>query len=101
MKVKFFPYHELGNFSINYPLKESKKKSSGGPKGQSLASQFELEFSLIACMVSLMMGSVWYLDSEASFHMTFSDLEEEYLHMHIDMGDDERYSSTGLGTITF
>ena len=56
-------------------------------------------------MVSPMMGSV-YLDSRVSFHMTgdkelFNDMEEKDLHMHIDMGDDGRYSAFGLGTITF
>ena len=74
--------------------------------GEALASQFELDFSLIACLVSSAMGSVWYLDSGASFHMTgdkelFSDLEEKDLQMHIEMGDDGRYSATGIGTITF
>ena len=74
--------------------------------GEALASQFELDFSLIACMVSSAMGSVYYLDSGASFHMTgdkelFSSLEEKDLQMHIDMGDDRRYSTTGIGTITF
>ena len=57
-------------------------------------------------MVSNALGSMWYLDSGASFHMTgdkelFSGLEEKYLHMHIDMGDDEWYSATEIGTITF
>ena len=52
------------------------------------------------------MGSVWYLYSGASFHMTrdkelFSDLEEKDLQMHIEMGNDGRYSATGIGTITF
>ena len=57
------------------------------------------------------MGSVWYLDSGVSFHMTgdkelFSDLEEKDLEekdlqMHIEMDDDGRYSVTGIGTITF
>ena len=52
------------------------------------------------------MGSVWYLDSGAYFHMTgdkelFSDLEEKDLQMHIEIGDDGRYSATGIGTITF
>ena len=52
------------------------------------------------------MGSVWYLDSGASFHITgdkelFSDLEEKYLQMYIEMGDDGRYSVNGIGTITF
>ena len=52
------------------------------------------------------MGSVWYLDSGASFHMMedkdiLSDLEEEDLQIHIEIGDDGRYSVTGIGTITF
>ena len=57
-------------------------------------------------MVSSALGYVWYLDSGASFHMMgdkdhFSDLEEKDLQMHIEMGDDARYSATGIGTITF
>ena len=52
------------------------------------------------------MGSVWYLYSGVSFHMMgdkelFSDLEEKDLQMHIDMGDDGRYSAIYIGTITF
>ena len=52
------------------------------------------------------MGSVWYLDSGESFHMMgdkelFSDLEEKDLQMHIEMGDDGRYSANGIGIITF
>ena len=31
----------------------------------------------------------------------FSDLEEKDLGVHIDMGDDGRYSATGIGTISF
>jgi hypothetical protein len=63
-KVKCFHCHKMGHFATNCPLKKSKEKSSGGAAGEALASQFELEFSLIACMVSSMMGSVWYLDSD-------------------------------------
>eukprot|EP00253_Pinus_taeda_P008530 PITA_08530 len=105
-KVKCFHCHELGHFGTNFPLKKSKKKSSRGVVDEAFASQFELDFSLIACMVSLMIGSVWYLDNGDSFHMTgdkdlFSDLEEKDLEMHIEMGDDEKYSFTRLGTITF
>ena len=52
----------------------------------------------MACLVSSVMGSVWFLDSGASFHMTgdrdlFSDLEEKDLGVHIEMGDDGRYSA--------
>ena len=57
-------------------------------------------------MVLSAMGSVWYLDSGASFHMTgdkelFSSLEEKDLQMHIEMGDDGQYGATGIGTVTF
>jgi hypothetical protein len=43
-------------------------------------------------MESSALGSMWYLDSGASFHMMgdkeiFSDLEEKYLKMHIEIGD--------------
>ena len=74
--------------------------------GEALASQFELNFSLIACMVSSALGLGWYLDSGASFHMTgdvnlFSDLVEKDLHMHVELGDNGRYNATDIGTITF
>ena len=61
---------------------------------------------MIACLVSSMMGSVWFLDSGASFHMTgdkylFVDLDEKDLGVNIEMGDDGRYSATNIGTISF
>ena len=104
--MKCFHYHEHGHLATNYPQKKKNKKVVGVAAGEALASQFELDLSLIACMVSSALGSVWYLDSGASFQMTgdkelFSDLEEKDLQMHIEMGDDGRYSVTGIGTITF
>ena len=52
------------------------------------------------------MGSIWFLDSGASFHMTgdrdlFSDLDEKNLGVHIEMSDEGRYSATGISTISF
>eukprot|EP00253_Pinus_taeda_P015138 PITA_15138 len=84
----------------------SKLSSSHGSEGEALASQFELDFTLIACMVSSMMGCGWLLDSEVSFHMTddkssFSTLEEKDLQMHIEMGNDEKYSVSGVGMVSF
>ena len=74
----------MGHYATNCPQKKSKKGSSKGSDGEVVASQFELDFSLIACMVSSMVGCVWYLDSGASFHMSgennfFSTLEEKDL----------------------
>ena len=52
------------------------------------------------------MGSVWFLESGVSFHMTgdkdlFTDLDEKDIGVHIEMGDDGRYSAIGIGTISF
>ena len=57
-------------------------------------------------MVSSTLGLGWYFDSGASFHMTgdvnlFSDLVEKDLQLHVELGENGRYSATGIGTITF
>ena len=82
--MKCFHYHKHGHFATNCPQKKKNKKVAGAVVGEALALQFELDLSLIACLVSICMGSVWYLDSGASFHMMgdkelFSDLEEKDL----------------------
>ena len=82
--MKCFHCHEHGYFTTNCPYKKKNKKATGVAARKALASQFEIYFSLIACLVSSYMGSVWYLHSGASFHMTgdkelFSDLEEKDL----------------------
>ena len=74
----------MGHFVTNCPLKKYKMGSKEGSEGEALASQFKLDFTLFACMVSSMVGCGWFLDSGASFHMTndkslFSTLEEKDL----------------------
>eukprot|EP00253_Pinus_taeda_P034816 PITA_34816 len=105
-KVRCFNCHEMGHYVTNFPSKKSKKGSSEGSEGKALASQFEMDFTLNACMVSSMMGCVWYLDNGASFHMIgdknlFSALEEKDLKMCIEMGNDGRYSVSGVGAVPF
>ena len=105
-KVRCFHCYEVGHYVTNCPHNKSKKGSSKGSDGEALASQFELDFSLIACMVSSMVGCVWYLDSGASFHMfgdknIFSTLEEKDLQMRIEMGDDGKHRVSGEGTVVF
>jgi len=100
-KVRFFNCHEMGHYATNCPSNKSKKESTKGSEGEALASQFEMDFTLIACMVSSMVGCVWYLDSGASFRMTndkilFSTLEEK--EMCIEMDDDGKYCVSGEGT---
>eukprot|EP00253_Pinus_taeda_P024896 PITA_24896 len=105
-KVRCFHCHEVGHYATNCPQNKSKKGSSKGSHGEALASQFELDFTLIACMVSSMVACVWYLDSGASFDMTddkniFSTLEEKDLQMRIEMGDDGKYRVSSEGTVVF
>eukprot|EP00253_Pinus_taeda_P022791 PITA_22791 len=105
-KVRCFHCHEVGHFATSCPQKKSKKGSSKGSDGEALASYFELDLSLITCMVSSMVGCVWYLDSGALFHMIddknlFSTLEEKDLQMRIEMGDDGKYCVSGEGTVVF
>ena len=69
-KVKCFHCHQHGHYATNCPQKKKNKQAAGSSAGEALASQFELDFSLIACLVSSVTGSVWFLDSGASFHMT-------------------------------
>ena len=107
VKIKCFHCHEHGHYAKNFPQKKaSKKEPTVAEAGEALASQFELDFTLIACMVGTSMGGMWYLDSGASFHMMgnrdiFSDFEEKYLKHSIEFGDDERYRATEIGTVTF
>ena len=105
-KVKCFHCHQHGNYATNCPQKKKNKQVAVSAAGEALASQFELDFSLIACLVLSVMGSIWFLDSGASFHMTgdrdlFSHLDEKDLGVHIEMGDDGRYSEISIGTISF
>lgn len=69
-KTKCFNSYEFTNYAIKCPHKKTRKKTSRGVEGEVLASNFEIDFTLISCMVSTVMGSVWDFDSGALFHMT-------------------------------
>jgi phage shock protein PspC (stress-responsive transcriptional regulator) len=101
-----FSLSRTWDLTTNCPQKKKNKKVVGVVAGEALSSKLELDFSLIIYIVSSALGSVWYFYSGASFHMTrdkeiFSDLEERDHKMHIEMGDNGRYSVNGIGTINF
>lgn len=105
--IECFHYHEYRHYAINFPQKKANKKEPiVVATSEALASQFKLDFTLITCMANTIMGSMWYLNSSASFHMTgnrdlFSDLKEKDLKQNIEFGDNGRYSATDIGTVTF
>lgn len=106
-KINCFHCHEYEHYATNCPQKKSSKNEPIVVEaGEALASQFELDFTLIACMANIVMRSMWYLDNGAPFPMTgnrdlYNALEEKDLKQNIDFGDDERYNATRIGTITF
>lgn len=105
-KIKCFNCHEFRHYATECLLKKFSKKNLGRVVREAFASQLKPDFTLITCMDNNVMGSVWYLDSGASFHMTgcrefLSDLEEKDLQMHIEFGDNKRYNDTRIGTIAF
>eukprot|EP00253_Pinus_taeda_P002148 PITA_02148 len=105
-KVRCFHCHEVGHYASNFPRRKSKKGFEEGSKGEALASKFELDFTLFTYMVSSMVGSGWFLDSGTSFHMTgdkslFSTLEEKDIQILIAMGNDQKYSVSGVGIVIF
>ena len=67
--MKCFHCHEHGHLATNCLQNKKNKKAHGSVASEALASQFELELSMIAWMVSISLGSVCYLDSGTSFHM--------------------------------
>jgi len=92
--IKCFHYHEYGHYATNFPQKKaSMKEPVIATIGEALASQFELDFTLIACMSNTIMRRMCYLDNNASFHMMrnrdlLSDMEEKDLKYNIEFGDD-------------
>eukprot|EP00253_Pinus_taeda_P026851 PITA_26851 len=105
--IKFFHYYEFMHYATKCPQnKASKKEPEVATKIEDLASQFELDFSLIRCMASTVMGIMHYLYSGALFHMTgnrnlFNDLKEKDLKQNIEFGDDGMYNVTSIDIVTF
>jgi hypothetical protein len=51
-KIKCFHCHELGHYAMKCPHKKEERRPQEEQQVKLLASQFELDFTLIACMES-------------------------------------------------
>ncbi|XP_059068968.1 uncharacterized protein LOC131859351 [Cryptomeria japonica] len=100
----------MGHYASQYPNKKNKgkqkKQVATTAKVEEFATQFDNEFSLIACLSSSFANSVWYIDSGASCHMMgvkeyFTKLEEKKLDFYNKLGDNAKYHATGVGIVKF
>ena len=58
LNFKCFHCHDLGHYATKCPHKKVGNKPLEGVVSEALASQFELDFTVIACMVTYVIGSV-------------------------------------------
>ena len=78
----------------------------GSVEVDNFSKHFDEEFCLIAYMASTTGSNIWYIDSGASSHMIghkrfFRDLQEGGTRIHVELGDDARYHTQGVGTVSF
>jgi hypothetical protein len=63
-------------------------------------AKFE-DFSLVSCLsTNTIARSAWYLENDASHHMTkaqelFNNLTKKYSGSHVELGDDAKYTMVG------
>ena len=105
-KVKCFACHKFGYYVVQCPNRK-KKQVVASIDLEEFSSQFDREFSLIACLSSCSgLSRVWYIDSGASTHMSgvrevFSELTKREIDVEVELGDDRVVKAVGRGTVAF
>jgi len=69
-KIKCFHFHEYEHYVTKCLHRKSNKEPTTGVGGDALSCQIELDITLITCLVRIVIGSDWYLDFGASYHIT-------------------------------
>jgi hypothetical protein len=107
-KAKCFACKRMGHYAGQCP---NKKNRLGGTTTTTDEAQFEAQFErecafLICCTLVETTPSIWYIDNEASSHMTgvrehFTNLRDPEVKMEISLVDDTIVRVAGCGTVTF
>jgi putative component of toxin-antitoxin plasmid stabilization module len=107
-KVKCFVCKKFGHYVGQCP---NRKKKKGGTAATVEELEFQTQFQrecafLIRCTSIETAPCIWYIDSEASSHMTnfqeyFSDLRDSEVRIEISLGDDRVVRVARVGTLAF
>jgi hypothetical protein len=107
-KVKCFVCKKFEHYAGQCP---NRKKKKGGTATTAEEADFQTQFQRecvfhICCSSVESSPCIWYIDSEASSHMTgvrehFSDLKGNEVRIDISPGDDRVVTVVGIGTVAF
>jgi hypothetical protein len=106
-KVKCFQCHKMGHFSSQCPeKKKSQPQMEASTVVDEFAKSFEEDLCFIACMSSIVVPDMWFVDNRACCHVTgckefFIRLQEGGMNLVIELGDDMHCKVQGVGTVSF
>jgi hypothetical protein len=92
--------------TVSRKKKKNQPQMAASAAMDEFAKSFEEDLCFIACMSSVAVSDMWFVDSGASCHMTgrkefFTRIQEGGVNLVIDLEDDKRYKAQGVGTISF
>lgn len=97
----------MGHFASQCPKRKKKKPyMAASTTVDDFSKSFEEDFCFIACMSSIVVSDMWFIDSGASCHMTrhtvwFTRLHEGGINLLIELRDDRRYKVQGVRIVSF
>jgi hypothetical protein len=106
-KVKCIACQKTGHYVGQYPHKKKQGGTAATTQEDEFPSQFEREcYFIVCCSTVETPSSIWYVDSEASNHMSgvrehFTDLGDLEIKLEIVLGDNTIVRAVGHSTVSF